>query len=71
MQWLVARKIAKGGQEFSRRNGSGAEFADDNAGGGVGEDSGLAQRSSRRNSERQRGQDRIAGAGDVKNLTAG
>src|SRR5882724_7125797 len=62
--------VVEGMEEFLRSDAGGAEFADDDAG-GVREHGGVRERCACGGSERESAENRVAGAGHVKDLAAG
>lgn len=63
----VGERVSK----FLGRDGGGAEFADDDAGGGVGEDHGIRQGRAGGNGQRKNAENGVACAGNVEDLAAG
>src|SRR5882672_2211000 len=63
--------VVEGVEEFLRSDAGGAEFADDDAGGGVREHGGVRKRSAGGGGERESAENRVTCAGYVEDLAAG
>ena len=69
-EMMLCVVIVERGGEFDGGDGGGAEFGDDDAGGGVREMSGIAQRCARGNGERKNAENGISRASHIEDLTA-